>query len=678
MKNSRLKKILISTLFLIIILPIVARVLIYIIEDIKFNVALLKEIELMSFVNLKTYIDFFNFKKFHVINVFCWVLIGWNIILQLINDAEIKRRTKYEQNVEYGSHGTARFQTKKEMKSNYSKDKLGWFIGCDEEDQNFKLGMNALYHPIKGDLNMQITVIGAPGSQKTTGYVLPNIFHLVNEYKSRYNELKEMPDMIITDPKSELYCLTSEFLEENGYNVVVYDFIFLKYGNKFNSLDFINTEKELIEIASGYINSVEGSMGGNNGDSFWSEQEGQALAALLGAVKQNFKNPKFDDVLKLLTNDFANEITGSLDVAKAKQYFDNNVKNAPLQLWKNFLLICESENTSASILGGLAGKLKLFAIDSVRDIMSASTFNIKELGSKIGDNGKEKPTAVFIFMPDSDRTFAPLINVTISTIFKQLYKTAYDYHNKLASPVYFIIEEMANIGKISNIQEMLGTMRGRRIYPMMIWQSLAQMRDRYEKGYEDILSMCDTQVYLGVNDDFTAKYCSDSLGNTTIKTQGVSTKSLGYGIKDESESNNYTSRKLMFPEEIKALSRKKLIMSQGGRNPILIEKVQYKYWEEDKKICDERSLQDLPLLSNSINKDIKNIKIKEHEDENEKERERENNKIYSKDIINSDDVNKLEEEKANQEEREELKKEVEKEKGEEMNYFKKREKSLER
>lgn len=662
MKNSKKRGIIISTIFLILILPILASFVIFFIEDVKFNFALLENIRIKQFISVDTYKNFFNFKDAHVINALGWTSILWNIISQLINNTEIKRKSKFEQNDEYGSHGTARFQAKNELIKNYGKDKIGWFIGSIKENQVYKLGMNALYHPLNGELNMQITVIGSPGSNKTTGYVLPNIFHLVNEYKKQYDRLKEMPDLIITDPKSELYCLTSKYLEEQGYKVVVYDFIFLKYGDKFNSLDFINTEKELIEIASGYINSVEASTGSKSSDGFWNEQEGQALAALLGAVKQNFPNAKFDDVLTLLTNEFTNKATGALDVVKAKKYFDDNVTGAPLQLWNNFLLICESENTSASILGGLAGKLKLFAIDSVKDLMSASTFNIKELGSKIGDNGKEKPVAVFIFMPDGDRTFAPLINVMISTIFKQLYKTAYEYHNKLASPVYFIIEEMANIGKISGIKEMLGTMRGRRIYPMMIWQSLAQMKDRYKEGWEDILSMCDTQVYLGVNDEFTAKYCSNALGNTTIKTQGISSKSLGYGIKDESESNNYTARKLMFPEEVKALDNSKLILTQRGFNPVLVNKVQYKYWKDDLKICDERSIAELPLLRDKVidiqyNIDNINQKNNEHEYDRNKGIEKDKNTL-------------------NYEEYEE---EINKEEVEEINYFKvKKENSYER
>ena len=39
-------------------------------------------------------------------------------------------------------------------------------------------GMKGAYHPVNGELNLQNLILGPPGSKKTTGYVLPNIFNL--------------------------------------------------------------------------------------------------------------------------------------------------------------------------------------------------------------------------------------------------------------------------------------------------------------------------------------------------------------------------------------------------------------------------------------------------------------------------------------------------------------------
>jgi len=570
-------------------IPILARIFRETIELYRFDFSLFPSnyIKDITF-NLETYRSFVNFTN--PINGLGLAIIIIFLISYIINELGLfKVKDKYEQLESYGSHGTSRWQSDKEIKDNYYKDNLGWFLGTIEKNKTYDIGMKAAYHPVNGELNMQQVVIGPPGSNKTTGFVLNNIFHICNVYKDK----NEKADIIITDPKSELYSLTADYLEKNGYDVKVLDFIHLTYGDCLNPLDFINDDKSLMEIAKGYIDSVESSNGDKaSGDmAFWNNQEAQLLAALIGFVKQAYPKEKqtFSEIAQILTSEDVS------DIDNARYFFeDNNIKGAARQLWNNFLMLAESERTRSNILGGLSEKLKLFSIKGIENITSRTTVDIDKLGII-----KYKPMTLFILIPDSDRTFAPVINAVVNTIFKQLYKTAYNTKNKLEFPVYFLLEEMANIGKIPGIQEMLGTMRGRRIYPMMIWQSLSQMKDRYgDKGFEDIMSMCDTHVYLGVNDQFTAKYCSDSLGNTTIKVQGLSQKSEGglFSINEKSGSENYQQRNLLMIDECMRLDNKKMIIRQRAKNPILINKVQYKYWEynlcESKEIFNLRTIEE--------------------------------------------------------------------------------------
>ncbi len=111
------------------------------------------------------------------------------------------------------------------------------------------------------------------------------------------------------------------------------------------------------------------------------------------------------------------------------------------------------------------------------------------------------------------------------------------------------------------------------------------MKDRYRNGWEDILSMTDSHLYLGINDDFTAKYASSSLGNTTIKTQGISRRKEGFlsgGF--ENESLNYTARKLLLSDEVKRFDNRKLILSQRADYPAQLYKVQYRFWDDSSRI----------------------------------------------------------------------------------------------
>ena len=525
-------------------------------------------------------------------------VLGWALILSYLGFSSfgifgfLKSGNTYRKKEKYGSHGTSRFQKSSEIRKNYYGDNVGWFLGSYRPGQSYRPGMDGAYLPIKGRLNMQVIVIGSPGSYKTTSLVLPNIFHIPFIYK----DLEEKADLIITDPKSEVYSLTADYLKANGYDVYVLDFINLKYGENLNPINYISNDKELMEIAEGYVSSVSSSKGEKHirGDAFWDDSESQLLGALIGYVKHVYRNNSkmqtFSNVAKILASEDV------YDQEYARRFFTTSgVSGTPLQFWSNFLMA--EDKVRASILIGLATKLKLFAISGIKNLTSLTTIPIEKIGQK-----KKRPMALFIFMPDSDRTYMPVINVLITTILKQLYKTAYRYGNTLKNPTYLILEEMANIGRIEHIQDMLGTMRGRKIYPMMIWQSLSQMKDRYKSGWEDILSMTDSHLYLGINDDFTARYASSSLGNTTIETEGISRKKEGVFSSDSTSENlNYIGRKLLLPDECKRFENNKLILSQRAYYPTQLYKVQYRYWEKANRICKTRKIEELKTLKETEN-----------------------------------------------------------------------------
>ena len=530
---------------------------------------------------------------------------------------------KYKESHKYGSHGTARWQTKGEIRRAYYKNDLGWFLGSVEQAQDYKPSMKAAYLAVenKKKLNMQVNVVGSPGSIKTTGFVMPNAFHIPQAYKKARLPL---PDFIFTDPKSELYAKTSNRFRDNGYDVFVLDFINLLYGDSVNPIDYIEDEKELMEITKSYIKAIENAESSGRGSSaesaFWNQQEAQVLGALIGYVQQKHEkeNQTMTDVLKVLTSDDVSSVDNARDF-----FSREGIYGSPMQLWKNFLMIADSDKTRANILGGLSGKLSLFSIPGIQNITNKTTLDLSLLGAK-----KERPMAVYILMPDSDLTFSPVINMIIMCMLNQMYRTAYKYDNRLYVPVYMLLDEIANIGPITGLKEKLGTMRGRRIYPMLIWQDLVQMKSLFGQDWETVLAKCDTNIYLGVNDKFTSEYVSETIGKTTVSTQGTSTTPKGYGVDTVSSSKNYAQRMLLFPDEVINMDTQLMIVRQRAANPFKLYKVQYRYWE--KSLCEDAYLEELPLLGQNniafkISKrepDADGLSIKMPQEEREKRSDR--------------------------------------------------------
>jgi type IV secretion system protein VirD4 len=537
---------------------------------------------------------------------FIVVMILFNGFTKSLN----KDKGKYEQFESYGSHGTASFKSDDEIEVS-CEDKKGWFIGSMKEGLNYKIDMDGVYHPVDHkDLNMQMIVIGPPGSKKTTGFVLPNIFSICHQYK----EEKERPDFIITDPKSEIFTLTSNYLKKNGYDIHVLDFINLKYGDSINPIDYIKDDKTLREISKDFVNSMSETDSSSGEITFWNNQEYQLLAALVGFVIQKNKKDKrfentFEHVAEILKSD---DVYG---VAKSKKFFkEHSIKGAPLELWNSFLMFSGSEKTRSNVLGGLAEKMNLFVLDGIKKMTNKTTLKIEELGVI-----KKKPKAVFILMPDGRDTFSPIINMFITSIFNQLYETAYKNNNTLQVPVYAIMDEFCNIGRIPNINQRLGTFRSRKIYPMLIMQSLAQLRDLY-KTWESILSQCDTKVFLGINDDFTANECSKSLGQTTIKSTNSSSNKNSNLLSVESirESEGFQGRYLMLPDECRRIENQFMIVIQRSQKPMKIFKVQYEYWKD--KICDEIKITDINKLPEKKIDKLKEDPVEKEKPDNDKKK----------------------------------------------------------
>ena len=572
-----------------------------------------------------TYTNLLNFNNpISLVGLGAFGYVGYKLITAGSNNKT------YEQSHDYGSHGTSRFKTEQEIRHRYYKDNFGWFLGTVDMDKkythdnllkipitkvvqpySYTPGMKGAYHPVNGELNLQNLILGPPGSKKTTGYVLPNIFNLVEMYK----EKEEKADIIITDPKSELFENTANYLVDNGYEVKVLDFLNLKYGDTFNPLDYIHDEKMLIEVCDAFCKAT----GGGDTEDFWESQKIQLLAAVLGFIIQKNEGDKktFAEALSLLSQ------INKVDADELQNIFtENGITGAPAQLWSNFCATAKSDNTRAGIVGTLNSAMKLFAVEGVRNLTASTSVRIENLGVK-----KDKPMALFILMPDEDRSFGAIISMIISILFKQLYKTAHKTNNRLEWPVYFMLEEFCSIDPIKNITSILSTARGRRIYPSMIIQSISQLKDRYKNSWENIISQCDTLVTLGVNDKFTAEYVSEMLGTTTIKTSSNSSSHRKNDI-NESESESYQSRRLLLPDEILKFDNNKMIVRQRATDPFVLYKVQYRHWEN--RFCELKpvsSLEELKKVELSNTLQFTSI---------DKDKELESDVIEEVDIFNMD------------------------------------------
>ncbi|KAB2329457.1 VirD4-like conjugal transfer protein, CD1115 family [Bacillus mesophilum] len=579
-----------------VILPVISYHLIGILERDFTLMSIQDSLSLDYFKELFTSAGLYKtYFSLNPINVACWGLIAYAFFMFFLSKIGPTEKDEFELSDEYKSHGTARWQYKKEAKKNYYEGpRQGWFLGSVDKEP-FRLTEEVAAHAVENEakLNMQVNAVGPPGSNKTTGFVYPALFYIPFAYKNS----SEKPDIICTDPKGEILAYTGNYLKERNYDVKIIDFLHLKYGDTVNPLHYIKEEEDIMKIATGFVEAAGmKDAKSQNADPIWELGEGLLLSALISFVIEVFPKERhtFEEVGKLLASPNIRDFE-----AAETLFIRHNVTGYGEELWNKFLNL--EDKLRSGVVGSLSIKMALFSLTRIKKITGSNSFNFEEIGRK-----KDKPLAIFIQMPDEDRTYSPIINTIISMMIKTMYSTARESHSKLPNPVYMILEEIANIGRLPGIEEQLGTMRGRRIYPMMIWQDLNQMRKMFGEAWEGIVAKCDTQVYLGVNDQFTAKYISEKLGKTTIKIQGSSEKGGGImSSEGTTHSESKTQRPLLYPDEVERYDNERTIVIQRSRQPVTFFKTQYKFWEDAHRIVEPLELHELPLMDRLFENKVK-------------------------------------------------------------------------
>lgn len=142
------------------------------------------------------------------------------------------------------------------------------------------------------------------------------------------------------------------------------------------------------------------------------------------------------------------------------------------------------------------------------------------------------------------------------------------------SPVLFMLDEFANMGKLAGLSESLTLLPGLGVRVWMIVQALDQLRSVYgREATNTIMSQAEVQQFFAVQDYALAKMLSDTLGQRTIKTT-----SINLGRKDDDdagESRGETGRPLMSADEIRQLPTTRQLLLIQALPPVLCDRVPF-------------------------------------------------------------------------------------------------------
>ncbi|MDU2661609.1 MAG: type IV secretory system conjugative DNA transfer family protein [Clostridioides difficile] len=140
-----------------------------------------------------------------------------------------------------------------------------------------------------------------------------------------------------------------------------------------------------------------------------------------------------------------------------------------------------------------------------------------EMYYEVADDKNSKPTAVFLTIPDSDKSNHTLGTIFISQLYRILSKKLEQKEDgKCDRDVRFILDEFGSMVPIEDFSSKLSVCLGKRISFFLVIQSYQQLKDSYGESYQGILDYSGMTIYLKTTNSKTANEVSEQIGDKTM------------------------------------------------------------------------------------------------------------------------------------------------------------------
>ncbi len=464
------------------------------------------------------------------------------------------------------THGSSGFLTKKEMGEFLELGDVtevqGMMLGKHKAHENDldKYAIYAAHRMIPGD-NNNLLCIGAPGSGKSRGFIIPFLLGCAQRGES----------VFVTDPKGELFEKLSPYFREKGHYVKAVNFLDMAHSDGWNCLYSLEKETHLVQTVANTI--IKNTSGPKEADDFWSRAELNLLMALIHYVC-NLKDTNgnllpieqrgLGDVYQIMANKSIQEINRTL----AELPPEHPAKG------HHGLFLKARENLWGNIAIGLGNRLAIFQNKLVDAITRNHDVDLLLPG--------QKPCAYFVIISAQDSAYRFLSSLFFSLALPRLsdYARLHGRNGRLPVLVNFCLDEYCNIGYMDGIADALNSIRGFNMSCQIVVQSLSQWQEKYPgKEWENQLATFDQTLYMGCNDLTSAKYISEKCGKVTISVTNNQMPLMPLfspvytSTRPYSQTRSNTQRDLMQPDEVLRLDRRKCIALFQGHKPALLYKL---------------------------------------------------------------------------------------------------------
>lgn len=395
-------------------------------------------------------------------------------------------------------------------------------------------------------------VFGGTGSGKSFSIVIGNIIAAVSEGQS----------IVVIDPKGELFSTTGNWLKQQGYeNVWVLNFMQPEHSHRWDPVIECLDDAEISEMIDTLSKNAS-----SGSDSYFMLKAMELMESMIGLLKGDFPVEQ-QHMRSIMT--LAAWPEEKLDERFREAYKSGKISPTIYERWRGVV----KKNYEYAV-SNLTAVLKNLTTASLAAMMSEQEIDLNQIG--------QKKTALFLIIPTGGEGvyLKPILSIFYKFLFKRLDKLAFKSPGqKLPVKVRNIWDEMANVGMIPGLPEIISTARSKGIHIQMILQTIKQLESVYGVNEAStILGNCPTVMLIGIApaDRDLARMFSELLGTAAVEAKKVSEDLTVPGkhlFELKKKTRTVIERPLMSTDEVMRIGPKDSVAILQWFRPLYLRKV---------------------------------------------------------------------------------------------------------
>lgn len=176
----------------------------------------------------------------------------------------------------------------------------------------------------------------------------------------------------------------------------------------------------------------------------------------------------------------------------------------------------------------------------------------------------ETPLSVYVCLPSPYfQTFSRWLRLIVTAALNEKMSG----RKPPAKPVMFMLDELASLGRLDQVETAIGLGRGYGIQIWSIFQDVGQIKGTYHDKWSSFVGNAGLRMFFGTQDYETAKVVSDMIGDETVEVRR-------WGSNSGMDSKHH-GRRLLMPDEVMRMRRESMISFIPGMKPGVVRRVPY-------------------------------------------------------------------------------------------------------